>query len=208
MYEKMLEGFIAGFVVGGLSMMYLTSYVYKKMVETQAETISILAHRVDNKLDDINYKLTYENESSDDDSETSSGDDEVETLFENEEHKRFEEKSESLSEKIRQLKTKGFQEVKILKRMTEKEILEKYKFLVGMDYDSAIEKIKHDQYSLHVLYVNGGIKKALPKRNPNVIGVRINDDSYDFYHNLPGNATISELIDVGGVDISSKGMVL
>lgn len=87
-------------------------------------------------------------------------------------------------------------------------IVESFSSLVGMKYTEALEYATESGYKLHVLYVGHGVRQPREgELDDKVLGIRIYDPSYDFYHRCPSDrALVEEVIDVGGVDATNKGL--
>jgi len=93
-----------------------------------------------------------------------------------------------------------------MSRAEELSILGGFRHLVGMKYHDALSTMT--EYTLHPLYVSLGSKMPLSSYSSKVIGVRIKDPLFDESTKIPStDATITEIIDVGGVDVRDMGII-
>ncbi|MDB4769481.1 hypothetical protein OAG24_00800 [bacterium] len=83
------------------------------------------------------------------------------------------------------------------------------RLIVNEPYTDAQFIVKKDGYSLHPVYINTNTKYERDLYNPYILGVRLKDPDYDpAIEGTPSkNAIVSEIVDVGGVDTSNRGMI-
>jgi hypothetical protein len=95
----------------------------------------------------------------------------------------------------------------IIPRHEERKILFNYENLVNKLYYDALKDVNRDNYNLRPLYI--GTRSLIDEHytfDKNVIGVRISDDQFDIESKRPSSsAIITEIIDIGGVDIYGRG---
>lgn len=100
--------------------------------------------------------------------------------------------------------------VEVLSRSDEREIIHRFRGIVGMTLKQARSELAPHGYDIHTLYVGMGDKRPRQNYSPNVLGVRVsaNQDTMNIFTGEPNeNAVISEIIDVGGVDIRNYGKI-
>jgi hypothetical protein len=97
----------------------------------------------------------------------------------------------------------------ILSRTEERKILDGLKHIVGMDLGGAKAEATKENLSLHVLYVGMGPKTPLPEYSSTTIGVRVKKMEGESTPQITydDDSVISELIDVGGVDLRDYGVI-
>ena len=95
-----------------------------------------------------------------------------------------------------------------LTRVEEIDIIHEFRFIVGQGYYDALAQVRDRGYMLHPLYVSMGKKMPSSAYSPKILGVRIKDPNFDEATSQPSlTAVISEIVDVGGVDISDRGVI-
>lgn len=111
---------------------------------------------------------------------------------------------EDTSKEHDQWKTSG-----VLSRGDELEIIHIFRGIVGMTFRDASAKAAEQNYKIHALYVSAGPKMPLlTGYSGTTIGVRIKDPDFDYDNHAPSQtAIVSEIIDVGGVDLKNRGAV-
>ena len=95
----------------------------------------------------------------------------------------------------------------VISRHEERKILFNYENLVNKLYYDAVRDVNRDNYNLRPLYI--GTRSLIDEHytfDKNIIGVRISDDKFNFEGKRPSlDAIITEIIDIGGVDIYGRG---
>ena len=96
--------------------------------------------------------------------------------------------------------------MKMLSRKRQLEIINDNQTLIGTKFADAIEFVSGQGLSLHIIYVGKSQKYPLKEYNPAVLGVRVRDANFDFDTHAPSDdAFITDIIDVGGIDIKNRG---
>lgn len=99
----------------------------------------------------------------------------------------------------------------MLSRADELEIIHAFRGIVNMNYGDACTQVEEQGYVLHPLYIGTGTKMPYPSGySGTVIGVRVRDPETNFTGNkyVPStNAIVTEIIDIGGVDIHNRGVI-
>jgi hypothetical protein len=95
----------------------------------------------------------------------------------------------------------------MISRHEERKILFNYENLVNKLYYDAVRDVNRDNYNLRPLYI--GTRSLINEYyifDKNIIGVRISDDKFDIVSKRPSlDAIITEIIDIGGIDIYGRG---
>jgi len=93
-----------------------------------------------------------------------------------------------------------------LKRADELEIMHTFDDIRGMNYHGARGVVRERGFELYPVYINRGKKNPKPLYSDTVLGVSIEDHSYDFYKGaLSSNAVVTCIVDVGGQDSENRG---
>jgi hypothetical protein len=96
----------------------------------------------------------------------------------------------------------------VLERGDEMVIINTFRHVVGASYHTALEEARNLGFNLHPLYVSLGPKMPLSSYSSKTIGVRISDPEFDQKTGTPSSsAKITEIIDVGGVDLRNVGII-
>lgn len=83
-------------------------------------------------------------------------------------------------------------------------IIDNHRDIIGEFYNDAVKQNK-TKYTYHPLYINNK-KYPLDVYSDNVIGLEVVDSKYD--EKLSNTAIITDIIDVGGVDIYNRNKII
>lgn len=92
-----------------------------------------------------------------------------------------------------------------LPRQEERKILRQFNHLINMPLAEAQKEAAKENYSIHILYVGMSDKMPLSSFSSTTLGVRIKDNEWNETASV--NAIVTELIDVGGVDVRDVGII-
>ena len=96
----------------------------------------------------------------------------------------------------------------MLSRADELEIIHLFRGIVGMSLTQAQSEAGRQGYTVHPLYVGTGEKMPAMKYSGTTLGVRVKDEKFDpATKKISPFATVTEIIDVGGVDAKDHGKV-
>ena len=96
----------------------------------------------------------------------------------------------------------------MLSRADELEIIHLFRGIVGMSLTQAQSEAGKQGYTVHPIYVGAGEKMPALKYSGTTLGVRVRDEKFDpVTKKISTLATVTEIIDVGGVDAKDRGMV-
>ena len=97
---------------------------------------------------------------------------------------------------------------KKLSRADELDIIHSFEHIVGKKYYDARSIVEEEGYSLHPIYINDEPKNVAQLYSGTVLGVKIEDNNYNNAMNIISpQATITEIIDVGGQDEHDRGKI-
>lgn len=106
------------------------------------------------------------------------------------------------------IESKSKDKCKRLTRTQELDIIHSFNWMLDNLFDVVELSISNQGYILHPLYIGMSRKYPLANYDDHVIGVRIDDSNFDYQHHKPSpNAIITEIIDIGGVDLANRGQI-
>lgn len=95
-----------------------------------------------------------------------------------------------------------------LSRSDELDLINLFRGIVGMPLNQAQTEVAKQGYSIWVLYCGAGEKMPASTYSPTVIGVRIKDAKFNPETRVASaGATVSEIVDIGGVDAKDRGKI-
>ena len=90
----------------------------------------------------------------------------------------------------------------------EKDVINSFRNIVGMYYYEAVTQVKERGYNLHPIYILANSKMPAASYSTKVLGVRIRDPDFNETNKMPSlKAVITEIIDVGGIDVRDVGII-